>query len=194
MSSRDRLIAMSDAAAVGLELGFAGAPRADAAAEPRQRGARRRPAAAAGTSSCASSTCSLPSRVRARRAKMSRISCVRSMTLRSTRLLDVAQLRRRQLVVEDDDVDVGLVAGGRERLDLAAAEKRRRIGLRPLLQHAQHDVRAGRPARPASSSSESFRIESDASGRLNSPTSAARSRPLGRRRASKPSDASLQRF
>ena len=31
--------------------------------------------------SCASSTCSLPSRVRARRAKMSRISCVRSTTL-----------------------------------------------------------------------------------------------------------------
>ena len=32
-------------------------------------------------SSCASSTCSWPSRVRAWRAKMSRISCVRSMTL-----------------------------------------------------------------------------------------------------------------
>ena len=34
--------------------------------------------------SCASSTCRLPSRVRARRAKMSRMSCVRSMTLRSS--------------------------------------------------------------------------------------------------------------
>ena len=35
-------------------------------------------------SSWASSTCALPSRVRARFAKMSRISCVRSMTLRSS--------------------------------------------------------------------------------------------------------------
>src|SRR6185436_13198497 len=36
--------------------------------------------------SWASSTCSLPSRVRARRAKISRINCVRSTTLRSSRL------------------------------------------------------------------------------------------------------------
>ena len=58
-------------------------------------------------------------------------------------LLDLAQLRRRQLVVEDDDVDVGLCCGGRERLDLAGAEKRRRIRLRPFLEHAQHDLGAG---------------------------------------------------
>ena len=51
--------------------------------------------------SCASSTCSLPSRVRARRAKMSRISCVRSTILRPTASSICAQLRRRQLVVED---------------------------------------------------------------------------------------------
>ena len=42
-----------------------------------------------------------------------------------------------------DDVDVGLGARRRQRLDLAGAEKRRRIGLRPLLQHAQHDLGAG---------------------------------------------------
>ena len=59
-------------------------------------------------------------------------------------LLDLPQLRRRQLVVEDDDVDVGFRGGERERLDLAGAEKGRRIGLRALLQHAQHDLRAGR--------------------------------------------------
>ena len=110
--------------------------RDSAVADPTSRGIRY--------FSCASSTCSLPSRVRARRAKMSRMSCVRSTTLRSSALFEVAQLRRRQLVVEDDDVDVELVAGGRERCDLAAAEKGRGIRLRALLQHAQHDRRAGR--------------------------------------------------
>ena len=58
-------------------------------------------------------------------------------------LFDLPQLRRRQLVVEDDDVDVGLGARRGERLDLAGAEEGRRIGLRPLLQHAQHDLGAG---------------------------------------------------
>src|SRR5438034_1096356 len=50
--------------------------RDSAAADPTRRGSRYL--------SCASSTCSLPSRVRARRAKMSRIGCVRSTTLRSS--------------------------------------------------------------------------------------------------------------
>ena len=58
-------------------------------------------------------------------------------------LLQLAQLRRRQLVVEDDDVDVGFGRGAREQIDFAAAEKRRGVGLGPLLQHAQHDLRAG---------------------------------------------------
>ena len=35
-----------------------------------------------------------------------------------------------------------LGGGDGERLDLAGAEKRRRIGLRALLQHAQHDLGA----------------------------------------------------
>src|SRR5262249_32827548 len=47
-------------------------------------------------------------------------------------------------VVEDDDVDVELGAGGGERLDFSGAEERGRIGLGPLLQHAQHDLSAGR--------------------------------------------------
>ena len=46
--------------------------------------------------SCASSTCSLPSRLCARCAKMSRISCVRSMTLRSVDFADRARLRGRE--------------------------------------------------------------------------------------------------
>src|SRR6185436_2467129 len=57
--------------------------------------------------------------------------------------LEVAQLRRRELVVEDDEVGARLGARGGERLHLPAAEKRRGIRLRPLLLHAQHDVGAG---------------------------------------------------
>ncbi len=68
---------------------------------------------------------------------------MRSTTLRCEPLLQLAQLRRRELVVEDDDVDVGFVGGAREQLDFAAAEKRRRVGLGSLLQHAEHDARAG---------------------------------------------------
>ena len=45
-------------------------------------------------SSCASSTCNWPSRVRAWRAKMSRMSWVRSSTRHGKRRLKVAQLRR----------------------------------------------------------------------------------------------------
>ena len=110
--------------------------RDSAVPEPTSRGSRY--------FSCASSTCHLPSRVRARRAKMSRISWVRSMTLRSSSLFELPQLRRRQLVVEDHHVDVGLGAGRRKAGQLAAADERGRIGLRPFLQHAQHDRRAGR--------------------------------------------------
>ena len=56
-------------------------PRRDKAADaPTKRGSRYR--------NCASSTWSLPSRVRARRAKMSRMSWVRSMT-RSSRIFSM---------------------------------------------------------------------------------------------------------
>ena len=108
MSFDRTLDARADAPAVGFELGFAGAARADAAAEPRQR--RRSTPTSRGSRyfSCASSTCSLPSRVRARRAKMSRISCVRSTTLRSSASSRLRSCAGRQLVVEDDDVDVEL--------------------------------------------------------------------------------------
>ncbi len=62
--------------------------------------------------------------------------------LAADRLFDLPQLRRRQLVVEDDDVDVGFGGRGRERLNLAGAEKRRRIRLR-----AAPAARAARPRR-----------------------------------------------
>ena len=81
--------------------------RDSAAPEPTSRGSRYL--------SCASSTCHLPSRVRARRAKMSRISCVRSITLRSSRSSSCRSCAGRELVVEDHDVDVRFGARRRER-------------------------------------------------------------------------------
>src|SRR3954467_13415712 len=83
-----------DAAAIGFQLGLARAARADAAAEPRQGVAgpdqqrqqvfqlRELDLQLAFTGP--RPPCSLPSRVRAPHAKMSRISCVRSMILRPT--------------------------------------------------------------------------------------------------------------
>ena len=86
--------ALARAAAVDLELRLAGAAPADAAGQARQRRRSSRAGAAAGSCSCASSTCSLPSRLWARCAKMSRISCVRSMTLRSVKSGDRVRLDR----------------------------------------------------------------------------------------------------
>ena len=57
-------------------------------------------------------------------------------------LVQLAQLRRRQLVVEDDDVGVGFGRGLRQHVDLAAAEERGRVGLGTILQHAQDDAGA----------------------------------------------------
>ena len=49
--------------------------------------------------------------------------------------------------------------GERQRLDLAGAEERRRIGLRPLLQHAQHDLGAGRLGEAGQLVERSLRLE-----------------------------------
>ena len=61
------------------------------------------------------------------------------------RLLEVAQLRRRQLVVEDDDVDAALRrTRARATSTLPLPRNVAGSGLAPFLQHAQHDVGAGR--------------------------------------------------
>ena len=78
-------------------------------------------------------------------------------------LFELAQLRRRQLVVEDDDVDVRFGAGSRERRHLAAADEGRRIGLGPLLQHPQDHVRRRRIGQAGQLVERSIRI--DAPGR-----------------------------
>ena len=113
--------AVAGEAAVHFELGFARPSQADAAAllprqvgphvlEPRQavlEVAPARPAAASG--------------VRARVAKMSRISSLRSRTL-TPRAFEVAGLARRQVVVEDDDVGSGRLDQFTEFADLAGAD------------------------------------------------------------------------
>ena len=93
--------------------------------------------------SCASSIWSLPSRVRARWAKMSRISDVRSRILQLKIFSRFAALRGRQVVVEDDRVHVVSPAEIRELRRLALADKRggrRRI---QLLETVADDVAAG---------------------------------------------------
>ena len=110
--------------------------RDSAAPAPTSRGSRY--------FSCASSTCSLPSRVRARRAKMSRISCVRSMILRPT----ASSIWRSCAGVSSLSKMTTSTAGFARRRQrasstLPAPRNVDGIGLRPLLQHAQHDLGAG---------------------------------------------------
>ena len=75
---------------------------------------------------------------------MSRITSVRSITLTSSGLLEVARLGRAEVVVEDDDV--GLVGLDQllELLDLARADVGGDVDPLPLLEHLGHDDQAGR--------------------------------------------------
>ena len=75
-------------------------------------------------------------------------------------LLDLAQLGRCQLVVDNDEVGADFGARGSEHRDLTFAEERRRIRFRPLLQHAQDDVRARRVSQPAELVERSLGVES----------------------------------
>ena len=91
--------------------------RVSASPQPRSRG---RPYV-----SCASSTCFFPSIEVARCAKMSRIRIVRSMTFvgrpPEDLLFQVAQLRRRELLVEHDGVGLRLSDLLDDLRDLAAS-------------------------------------------------------------------------
>ena len=128
--------------AIGFELRFAGPARADAAAQPRERHAR---ADEPRQQVLELRELDLPlafPRSRAPREDVeNELRPIEHLPFDAR--LDIAQLRRRQLVVEDHHVDVGFVAGERDQIELAAAEKRRRVGPRALLRHAQHDVGAG---------------------------------------------------
>src|SRR5712691_3010421 len=128
-----------DAPPVGLELRFAGSPRADAAAEPRQRGGRPDEPREKILQLRELDLQLAFARARAAREDVENQLCAID-DLAADLLLDLALLRGRQLVVEDHDVDAGFRGGCRERLDLAGAEERRRIGFRTLLEYAQHDL------------------------------------------------------
>ena len=74
-------------------------------------------------------------------------------------LFDLPELRRGQLAVENDDAGIGLRTRGGQRRDLSLPEKRRGVRLGTLLQHAQHDLGAGRFGQPAELVERSFRVE-----------------------------------
>ena len=137
-----RLHAHADAPAIRFELGFAGAPRADAAAQPRQRLARSDQPRQQVLQLRQLDLQLAFARPRAPRKDVEdQLRAIDHLAIEP--LVQLAQLRRRQLVVEDDQVGVGFGRRVRQHLDLAAAEKRRRIGLGPILQHAQDHARAG---------------------------------------------------
>src|SRR5207248_9320887 len=122
----DRVNARADAPAIGFELRLARSARADATAEPGQRGTRAGQPRQQVLQLRELHLELAFARPRAAREDVEdQLRAVDDLPVDV--LLDVAQLRRRQLVVEDDDVDVALVAGGGKHFDFAAAEEGRRI-------------------------------------------------------------------
>ena len=69
---------------------------------------------------------------------------MRSTTLSSSFLLEVASLRRPEVVVEDDDVGLVGVDQELELVDLSRADVCRDVNLMPLLQHLGDHVQIGR--------------------------------------------------
>ncbi len=152
------LHAHADAPAVGLELGFAGAPRADAAAEPRQLGAA---AHEAGQQVLELRQFHLQlALARARAAREDVEDELRAVDdLAPEPLGQLTELGGRQFVVEDDQVGVGLGRRRGQHLDLAAAEERRGVGPRAFLQDAHDDARAGGLGQAAEFLEGMFRID-----------------------------------
>ncbi len=116
--------ALARAAAADLELRLAGAAPADAAGEARERVVLSRRGAASRYFICASSTWSLPSRLSARCAKMSRMSCVRSMTFEIRERARSPRTASGQVAVEDEHLDVELHRAQDDVLELAACRAR----------------------------------------------------------------------
>ena len=141
--------------------------RDSAVAEPTRRGSRY--------FSCASSTWSLPSRVRARRAKMSRMSCVRSTTFRSSA---VSRLRSCAGVSSLSKMTVSTRASSHMSASEVTLPLPRNVagsGLGRSCNTRRATSAPAAAARPASSSSEcsGSKLRDEP---LKSPTSAARSR------------------
>ena len=115
ISFREHADAVADAAAVGFELGFAGAAGADAAAQPRQRVARSDQPRHQVLELRELDLQLAFARPRAAREDVeNELRAIDDLAIE--RVLEVAQLRRRQLVVEDDDVDARFGARRGERL------------------------------------------------------------------------------
>ena len=139
---RQHADALTNAPPIGLELGFAGTSRPDAAAQPRQGFARAdEPRQEILQLRELDLQLPFPGARAAREDVEDELRAVHDFA--AERFLEIAQLRRAQLVVEDDDVDAQFVARRGQRLHFTAAKKRRRIGPRALLQHAQDDAGSG---------------------------------------------------
>ena len=98
---------------------------------------------------CASSTCRRPSAVRARRANISRINCVRSMTLMPNSAFEIALLRGREFVIDDQDVGLASLRQFFQFLYFAVSEQSGRIENGTDLKHLGNNLqrRRWRPVR-----------------------------------------------
>jgi hypothetical protein len=140
---RNRMDALSDAAAIRFQLRFARTSRPDSAAQPRQGGSH-------------------PDQARQEVLQLGELDLQLSFLrprppgknvenqLRPVdyfpvnRILDLSQLCGCQLIVEYHHVDVHLGTRRGQRHNLAGTQKRRRIGFGSLLQNAEDDNSAGR--------------------------------------------------
>ena len=95
-------------------------------------------------SSCASSTWSLPSALRACWAKMSRISCVRSTTRALSASSSAPLLARVELVVDEQRLGARLGEGVLQLLELALADVGARVGRGAVLDELADGLDAGR--------------------------------------------------
>ena len=118
------------------------------AATARRRHAAR--AAAAGTGAAPAPPCGLPSRVVARCAKMARMSCVRFYHSQLHALAQVTRLRRGQVLVDDQQIDVALEGADDELVQLVGGEHGLGVNPGPVLRYDVDDVD---PRRVASSRS-----------------------------------------
>ena len=139
----NRLNADANPAAIGFELRFTRSACADAAAEPRQRGARSgQPRQQVFELRELDLPLALARPGATREDVEDQLRPIDDLAFEP--LLELPELRGGQFVVEDHDVDVRFGACRGERADLAGADEGRRIRLGPFLQHAQNDAGARR--------------------------------------------------
>ena len=135
--------AVPNAAAIGFELRFARAPRADAAAEPRhlhaEAGQPRQQVLQLRQLDLQPAFARLRAPGEDVENDFGAIDHAPAQNL-----FEVARLRGREHVVENRDCRADFVARERNLFSLAASDQRGRLGARPLLRRAQHDDGAGR--------------------------------------------------